>query len=63
VAAAAGSLAVALLKNWCCGDDEPAPEPSESEISESVGLEREADDLEQQAREWLMSREDADDGH
>jgi hypothetical protein len=54
---------VALLKNWCCGDDEPAPEPSESEISESVGLEREADDLEQQAREWLMSREDTDDGH
>jgi hypothetical protein len=61
VAAAAGSLAVAILLDWRFGDDDPAPELSERELAEHVGLKREADDLERQARDWLLSQDEDDD--
>ena len=51
---------MAILANYFVGDDEPAPDPSEAEIAELVALERETDDLEQQARDWLFSQDESE---
>jgi hypothetical protein len=52
---------MAILLDWRFGDDDPAPELSERELAEHVGLERETDELEAQARDWLLSQDEDDD--
>jgi hypothetical protein len=52
---------MAILLDWARGDDEPAPELSERELAEHIGLDRDADDLERQARDWLLSQDEDDD--
>ncbi len=53
---------MAILRDIFRGDDEPAWELDELDLDPQIAEERELDELEGEARDWLASQEDGDDG-